>query len=178
MSTTPGRTRSFLADSLPLEPSNEDTTYIDSADMDQFTAVTSPGKRTWLTCFISVSIGVAATLAWQFYSDVAREAIAPAAALKGISADLDTVRQRVDQIANNMATSQEQMTRSVDQLAVQVAAGREQMRREITELQAVEQQIFDKISMGPASASVPKPVRPSRPPTVLAPAREPEQVSR
>jgi hypothetical protein len=37
MSTTPGRTRSFLGDSFPLEQSNQETTHIDPADVDQFT---------------------------------------------------------------------------------------------------------------------------------------------
>jgi hypothetical protein len=178
MSTTQGRSRSFLAHSLPLEPSNEDTPYIDSADVDQFTAMPSPGKRTWLTFLIPLGIGVAATLAWQFYSDAAKEAIAPAATLKTMSVDLETTRQSIDRLASSMAISQEQMTRSIDQLSAQVTAGLQQITREITELQAVEQQIFDKTSMVPAPATVPKAVRPSRPPTVLTPAREPEQVSR
>jgi uncharacterized membrane-anchored protein YhcB (DUF1043 family) len=173
MSTTPGRTRSFLPDSLPLEPSNEETPYIDSADVDQFTPVPSPSKRTWLTFLIPLGIGVAATLAWQFYNDAAKEAIAPAATLKTMSADLETMRQSVDRLANTMAISQEKMTRSVDQLTSQVNAGLEQITREITELQAVEQQIFDKISMVPAPATGAKPVRPPRPPTVLIPARDP-----
>jgi hypothetical protein len=174
MSATPSRTRSFLEDSLPLEPSNEEATHIDPADVDQFGAVSSPGNRTWLTFLIAVGIGAAATLAWQFYSDAAREAIAPAATLKTMSVDLETMRQSLDRIANNMTISQGQMTRSVDQLAAQVTARLEQIAREITELQAVEQQIFDKIAMGPASATVPKPVlRASRPSTVVTPARDP-----
>jgi hypothetical protein len=174
-SPTPGRTRSFLADSFSLEPSNEETTHIvDAADVDQFAAVPSLGKRTWLGFLIPLGTGVAATLAWQFYNDAAKEAIAPAATLKTISVDLETMQQSVDRLANTMAISQEKMTRSVDQLTAQVTAGLEQITREITELQAVEQQIFDKLSMVPAPATGAKPVRPPRPPTVLIPpARDP-----
>ncbi len=153
MSTTPSHKRLDLGDSLPFEPSNEERPHIDPADVDQFTDVTTLGKRTWLTyaCFlIAVGIGVAVTLAWQSYSDAARETIARAAALKAISADLDAVRQSVDRISNNVATSQEQMTHSVDQLAAHVATGQEQITREITALQTVERQIFDKVSTGPA----------------------------
>jgi hypothetical protein len=75
-------------------------------------------------------------------------------ALKAMSVDLDTVRRSVDRIATNMATSQEQMTRSIDQLTT----GLENMTGEITKLQAVEQQVFDNISMGPPSTSVSKPI--------------------
>jgi hypothetical protein len=175
MSTTPGRTRSFLADSLPLESSSEETSHIvDPADMYQFTAAPSLGKRTWLAFLIPLGTGVAATLAWQFYNDAAKEAIAPAVTLNTMSVDLGTMRQSVDRLANTMAISQEKMTRSVDQLTAQVTASLEQMTREITELQAVEQEILDKLSMVPAPATGAKPVRPPRPPTVLIPARDPE----
>jgi uncharacterized protein HemX len=175
MSTTPSPKRLFLGDSLPFDPSNEETP--DQADVDQFTDVPTLGKRTWLTfaCFlIAIGIGVAVTLAWQSYSDAARETIAPAAALKAMSADLEAIRQSVDRIANNMATSQEQMAHSVDQLAAHVATGQEQITREITALQTIEQQIFDKVSIGLASATTPKPaLRPSRASSALTPARNP-----
>jgi hypothetical protein len=123
---------------------------------------------------IAVAIGVAATLTWQSYNDAVRETIAPAAALKAISADLNAVWQSVERVANNVATSQEQMTRSVDQLAAHVATGQQQITREITALQTVEQQVLEKISMGQASATTAKPVlRPSRGSTALTPARNP-----
>jgi hypothetical protein len=116
-----------------------------------------------------VGIGVTTKMAWQSYGDAAREAIAPEA-LKGMSVDLDTVRRNVDRIATNMATSQEQMTRSIDQLTT----GLENMTREITKLQAVEHMVFDKISMGPPSTSVSKPIlQRSRASNVLTPARNP-----
>src|SRR5215470_9912397 len=92
MSTTPGPKRLFLTDSLPLGPSNEETPHIDSADMDQFPDVPTLDKRTWLRFayfLIAVGIGVAATLTWQSYNDAVTETIAPAAAFKAISADLN-----------------------------------------------------------------------------------------
>jgi hypothetical protein len=176
VSATPSPKRLFLGDSLPLEPSNEETPHIDLADADQSTHVPMPDKRSWLSFayfLISVGMGVAATLTWQSYNDAVRETIAPAAALKAISADLNAVWQSVDRLANNVATSQEQMTH-VDQLADRVATGQKQITREITALQTAEQQILDKISTGPASATTPKPVlRPSRASTPLTPAKNP-----
>ena len=105
---------------------------------------------------ITFCIGVAATLAWQSYGDTAREMIAgsspqlswlappaapvaeaPAAPspdqeeLKALSAHLADVRQRVDEIA------------------AQLAAGQEQVTRDINKLQEVEQDILAKISAPP-----------------------------
>jgi len=63
------------------------------------------------------------------------------------------VRQSVDQIA----TRQEQITRTVDE----VAAGQEQMARDITKLQAISQYILYKNSeppQRPAPVCVPTPI--------------------
>jgi hypothetical protein len=175
VSATPSPKRLFLGDSLPLEPSNEETPHIDLADADQSTDVPMPDKRSWLSFayfLISVGMGVAATLTWQSYNDAVRETIAPAAALKAISADLNAVWQSVDRTANNVAIGQEQMIHSVDQLAAHITTGLEQITREITALQTLEQQIFDKVSVEPASAMTRKPVpRASRAST--APAKNP-----
>ena len=116
--------------------------------------------------------GVAATLAWQSYGDAAREMIArsspwlawlapaPSVAqadvaalspgeeeLKAISFGLAGVRQRVDQIA------------------AQLAAGQEQMTGDFTnKLNAAEQDILDKISAPPpATAAARKPAPPTTP---------------
>jgi hypothetical protein len=116
-------------------------------------------------------IGVAATLAWQSYGGTAREIIAnsspqlswlappaapvaeaPAAPspdqeeLKGIWFGLAGVRQRVDEIA------------------AQLAAGQEQVTRDINNLKAVEQDILDKISAPP-----PRPAAPARKSVPLTP---------
>jgi hypothetical protein len=127
----------------------------------------SRGRRRFLIAFC---IGVAFTLAWQSFGDVAREMIAssspqlswlapPAAPvakalaappyqeeLKAISFGLAGVRQRVDQIAAGVE-HQEQMARD---LAIR--------------LQATEQDILDKISPPqprPATAPARKPAAPT-----------------
>jgi hypothetical protein len=103
--------------------------------------------------------------------------------------DLDAVRQSIDRIANNMATSQEQITRSVDRIAARVAASQEQltlsvdqlavsqewMTREITKLEEIEQSIRYRNSEPlppsprPASVSAPKPVPRPASTSALAP---------
>jgi hypothetical protein len=118
---------------------------------------------------ITCCVGVVATLAWQSYGDAAREMIAsssprlgwlapPAAItqaapavpspdqedLKAISFGLATVRQRVDQIAAQIAAGQDQITRDIG-----------------NKLQAAEQDILDKMSSAPP------------PPPAAAPARKP-----
>ncbi len=131
---------------------------------------------------IAFCVGIAATLAWQSYGDMARDMIAhqspqlgwlapqpataqaaPAAivspvssadpqALKAISLDLAALRQRVELLA----------------------AGQNQMMREITaRLQAAQQEIVDKVSASPPQpAPAAAPVRRSAaPPLQLAPAR-------
>ena len=87
------------------------------------------GKRATLAFayyLIVISVGVAATLAWQAYGDAARRLIAPAAStsdqqqLNAMPLDLDAVRRSIDGLAisigASIATSQEQTTRSIDQL--------------------------------------------------------------
>jgi hypothetical protein len=132
---------------------------------------------------ITFGFGVGATLAWQSYGDVARELVAnsypqlgwlapqPAAAhtapdtmvpptsapdpqeLKAMSLGLAVVRQRVDQ------------------LAAQVAAGQDQITRDITiKLQAAEQDILNKISGPPLRPEAAVARKPS-PSQAVAPAR-------
>jgi len=112
---------------------------------------------------IAVFIGVAATLAWQSYGDAARKMTVPPLSSPAqsqsntMSLDLDAVRQSIDAATTSFAASQEQMKRRADQLA----AGQEWMARDFnSKLQAVEQNILDKISMPP-------------PRRALAPARNP-----
>ncbi len=105
---------------------------------------------------ITFYIGIVATLAWQSYSEAARQFIAglsprlawlaPAAGSQAILDPVDEITRNVDRI---VAASQEQMARSVDQLAVgqeeithtvdQLAASQEQIAREIIKLQAISQ---------------------------------------
>jgi hypothetical protein len=119
-------------------------------------------------------IGVVATLAWQTYGGAAREMIArsfprlgwlappaapdaqadPAAIspdqeeLKAISFGLAGVRQRVDQIAAQLAAGQEQMTGDIP-----------------NKLNAAEHDILDKISAPPSQPTLParKPAPPTPP---------------
>jgi hypothetical protein len=120
---------------------------------------------------VVLSVGVAATLAWQTYGDAARRLIAPAAStsdrqqLNVLSLDLDAVRRSIDGLAvsvgASIATNQEQTTHSIDQLR----AGLEQVSHEIAKLQAVERYVLYKNSdppLRPAPAQVAKPIlRPS-----------------
>jgi hypothetical protein len=125
-------------------------------------------SRPFARFLVTFYIGVAATLAWQSYSDAARQIIArlspqlgwlaPRAAVAQTVPDtIGQITRSVDQI---VTASQEQMTRRVDQLA----AGQEQMTREIIKLQAISQ--YAKNSeppLRPASAPVRSPVlRPSQ----------------
>jgi hypothetical protein len=144
------------------------------------------GKRATLAFayyLIVISVGVAATLAWQAYGDAVRRLIAPAAStsdqqqFNAMPLDLDAVRRSIDGLAisigASIATSQEQTTRSIDQLT----AALEQITHEIAKLQAVERYVLYKHSdppPRPAPAQAPKPVpRPSQAPIALTPARNP-----
>jgi hypothetical protein len=106
---------------------------------------------------ITFYIGIVATLAWQSYSEAARQFLAglsprlawlapPTAGSQDILDPINEITRNVDRI---VAASQEQMARSVDQLAVgqeeitrtvdQLAASQEQIAREIIKLQAISQ---------------------------------------
>jgi hypothetical protein len=116
---------------------------------------------------ITFYVGVAATLAWQSYSDAARQIIArlspqlawlapQAAAAQAAPDPINEITRSVNRIAATIATSQEQITRSVDNLA----DGQERMTREITRLQAIDQYLLFKNSEPlprPAPAPAPKP---------------------
>jgi hypothetical protein len=190
MSTVPSHTQpEFSAASFLVKPSLEGPAGR-SAEVksDQLpTSRPSFSKRTSLAFgyyLIVIFVGVAATLAWQAYGDVARRLIAPAAAstsdqqqLNAMSLDLDAVRRSIDALAISIGTSittnQEQTTRSIDHLT----AALEQMTQEIAKLQAVERYVLYKNSdppPRPAPAQAPKPVpRPSKAPIALTPARNP-----
>ena len=199
MSAMPSPTQSeFSADSLPT-PSVA-VPIVRPADLKNERSPSgrpSLGKRTALALarfLITFCIGVAATLAWQSYSDAvgqmiassswqlgwlapqaapiaqtAPDVIAPAAsaAPSPDQQQLNAMSLDLDavrQSVDRIAASQEQITRSVDQLA----AGQEQITREIAKLQAIEQYLLYKNSEPPPRpAPAPKPVpRPSPAPTV------------
>ena len=148
-----------------------------------------PPRRRPLRFLFAVGIGVAATLAWQSYGDAAREMIAnsypqlgwlaPSAAaaqaapttIAAATASLD--QQDLKAMSLNLAAVRQR----VDQVAAQVAAGQEQMTREITKLQEIAQYALYKNSEPQAQLATPparKPVpRPPQAPTALTPARNP-----
>jgi len=122
-------------------------------------------------------VGVAATLAWQSYGDMARQDIANSYPQLAWLAPEAAVAQTVsDSIAPAIASldQQELKAMSLDlatlhQKIDQIAAGQEQMAHDFTmELRAVEQGILDKISAPPQPVGAPlrKPA-----PTQVAPLR-------
>ncbi len=188
MSTMPSHTQPGLSASLLVKESVEAATGHPAKIKNDLlpTSRLSLGKRAPLALarhLMVFLVGVAATLAWQTYGDMARHLIVPAASapnqqqLNAMSLDLDAVRRSIDGLAisigTSIATSQEQTTHSIDQLT----ASLEQMTHEIAKLQAVERYVLYKTSdPRPRSvpAQVPKPVsRPSQAPIALTPARNP-----
>jgi hypothetical protein len=123
-------------------------------------------SRAFVRLLVTFCFGVAATLAWQSYGGVARAMIAsvspqldwlaPLPAPDETTAAALTAPGIDQQQLNAMARSLDVVRRSVDQLASQLAVSQQQMAREITKLQAAEQDILDKVSASaPKPASVP-----------------------
>jgi hypothetical protein len=135
---------------------------------------------------ITFCVGVAATLAWQSYGDTAREMIAnsspqlswlappaapaaeapglapPAAPVAEASAAPSPDQEELKAISFGLADVRQR----VDAIAAQLAAGQEQVTRDINKLQAVEQDILDKISAPPPRPAA-APARKSVPLTPL-----------
>jgi len=137
----------------------------------------SIGKRMFRTLarfFITVLIGVGATLAWQSYGDEAKETVTTWAPSLGWLLSVPTTRspaaaetprelvQQLEPIARDLTV----VRRSVEQLVAkqeELAARQEQMGQNIATLQAVEQGIRQRTtSSPPPSRAVPG--QPSRPP--------------
>jgi flagellar hook-basal body complex protein FliE len=124
---------------------------------------------------ITFFIGVAVTLAWQSYGDATREMIANSYPQLGWLAPQSAVAQTApDAIApttssldpqqlKEMSADLAAVRQKVDQLAAQVAAGQDQMARDFAaKLQAAEQDIVATISVPPpqpATARKPAPPR-------------------
>jgi hypothetical protein len=133
---------------------------------------------------ITFCLGIAATLAWQSYGDTARGIIANLSPQLGWLAPQPALAQTdgattaaatasVDQqefkaISLNLAAVRQR----VDQLAAQVAAGQEQVTRDFTmKLQAAEQDILGKLA-GPPPQQPAAARRPAVPvPSQAAPPR-------
>jgi len=126
-------------------------------------------RRVDARSLIAFCIGVAATLAWQSYGGTAREVIAssssqlswlapPAAPVAEAPVVPSPDQEEFKAISFGLAEVRER----IDQIAAQLAAGQEQMTRDITnKLEAAKQDVVDKIT----SALPPRPA--------AAPARSP-----
>ena len=136
---------------------------------------------------VAVLVGVGATLGWQSYGDVAGEMLAEraptlawmmsmSATKSPIAAKTSTSQtQQIEPLASNL----DAMRLSVDQLS----AKQDQMAQRMAVLQAVEEDIRQKISLMPplsASASQAAPIPQQKPaqPKVPSPAAQPSSVPR
>ena len=135
-------------------------------------------RRTLARFLITFCIGAAATLAWQSYGDAARGMIANSSPqLSWLAPQAAPVQTPPNTVASATPSPDQQQLKAmllgmvairqrVDQLAVQLAAGEERMTNEITKLRAAQQEIVDKISVlppRPAAAPTHKPVPPTPP---------------
>jgi hypothetical protein len=136
---------------------------------------------------IAVLIGVGATLGWQFYGDEAREMLVAQAPTLAWLVSIPTTKPPV------AATTSISQTQQLEPLAsnleavrtsvAQLAAKQDQMAQRITALQAIEEDIRQKISLMPpfsASASEAPAIPQQRPaqPKVPSPAVQPSSVPR
>jgi hypothetical protein len=105
---------------------------------------------------LSFALGVGAALAWQSYGDTARQIIAGSYPQLGWLAPRAAAAQTTDTASPAGAADQEikaltlglaAMRQRVDQLAAQIAAGQDQMTRDISaRVQVAERDILDKIA--------------------------------
>ena len=138
---------------------------------------------------IVLCVGVATTLAWQSYGDVARAMIAnsfpqlgwlapeaaPAAqtaadmgaraAPAAPSADVQQLKEQLKELSLGF----DAVRQSVDQLAAQVAAGQRQMAGDIAKLQAEISPPPQRAAAAPVAAPAPPPARKPLPPTPAMP---------
>jgi hypothetical protein len=113
--------------------------------------------RTLTRFLIAVLIGVGGTLAWQSHSDAAREMVVSRVPTLSWLLSASTTKSPTEAVTapdpvqqlQPLASSLDVVRRSVDQLA----AKQEQMVQNIAALQAVEEDIRQKMSSPPPSAS-------------------------
>src|SRR6266566_3489431 len=113
--------------------------------------------RTLTRFFIAILIGIGATLAWQSHGDTARDMVVARAPSLGWLLSVSTTKspamaaiapdpvQQLEPLASNLDV----VRRSVEQLA----AKQEQMAQNIATLQALEEDIRQKVSSPPPSPS-------------------------
>jgi hypothetical protein len=115
----------------------------------------APGSFSRL--ILAFGVGVGATLAWQSYGDTARQVIAgsypqlgwlaPRAAAAQTTDGAVPAQNAADQEIKALTLSLAAMRQRVDQLAAQIAAGQDQMTRDISaRVQAAQRDIMDKIA--------------------------------
>ena len=105
------------------------------------------GSRTFTRYLVAILIGVAATLAWQFYgkrssateTPVAQTAPAAVAPSAPVAPSIDPAE--VHQIAMDLA--------ALRQTVAQITAGQDQMARKVDRLQAADQEILAKMPEPP-----------------------------
>jgi hypothetical protein len=136
---------------------------------------------------IAVLIGVGATLGWQSYGDVAGEMLVARAPTLAWLVSISTTKPPIAATTSTSQTQQlEPLASNLDAVRLsvgQLAAKQDQMAQRITALQAIEEDIRQKISLMPpflASASQAPAVVQQKPaqPKVPSPAVQPSAVSR
>jgi len=135
-----------------------------------------------LRLLFTFCFGIAATLAWQSYGDRARGMIAnlspqlgwlaPQAALASTAAATTAPPSADRQDFMAMSLNLAAVRQRIDQIAAQLAAGQEQVTRDFTmKLQAAEQDILGKIPAPPQQTAAAPARRPAVPvPSQAAPA--------
>jgi hypothetical protein len=135
-------------------------------------------KGGFMRFVVSVGIGVAATLVWQSYGDIARQFVAGsypqlswlaprAAAAQGTDAPsaLSAEQQDIKALTLSLAA----MRQRVDQLAAQIAAGQDQMTRDISaRVQAAQRDILDRIAVAQPARQTDSAVAARKPPAAAA----------
>jgi len=143
----------------------------------------SPDKRAsggFARFLIIFCIGVAATLVWQSYGDVAREMIANSSPQLRWLAPQAVAQTAPDVAPTAPATPSPDVQQfkamslglaAVRQSVEQLAAAQQQMTDEIAKLQATEQEILDRVSGPPRPAAAParKSAPPAPPPSSQGP---------
>jgi hypothetical protein len=115
--------------------------------------------RTLTWFFIAVLIGIGATLAWQSHGDAAREMVVARAPTLAWLLHVSTTKPPAVAVAANSPEQMQQLEPLASNLDIvrrsveQLAAKQEQMAQNIASLQAVEEDIRQKMSFPPPSPS-------------------------
>ncbi len=153
----------------PLKPSMHSPRSSSLKDDPVASGRPSVGRRIFPRFFIAVLIGVGGTLAWQSYGDAARETVVARAPTLAWLLSVSTTKspagaatssypvQQLEPLASNLDV----VRRSLERLA----AKQDQMAQNIATLQAVEEDIRQKMSYTPPflslqAASIPQPKPP------------------